>query len=875
MKKLAWLFMFISLATAGAIKIDVDQLRSPDHTKIWTPPAATTTLIGTDTSNALTNKSHDKIVITSEQVNAAATGANAVLTTPTSTFLKLSNASLTSIDGITAPGNNFLFVLHNKTGAAISLNNETGVNTTFRIVTGTATNLTLADDASVLLQYSTTYSRWYVIGGSGGGSGSGLSSWITAHPYLTDEVVIESNKIYKALSDHTSGTFATDLAGGKWAELSTSTIALTGDVTGSGTDSFATTIGAGKVTNTMLAGSIDLTTKVTGTLPVGNGGTGNTTGTATAATVTDDATTNATMYPLWAAATSGSQSLKLTSTKFNFNPSTGRAFSTALTLGTFTGASSTDAALDIFGTTNAILHAQNTGAQSTTGGSAIIGYAIPAGASMLNGNRLAAFVGGGSIDTSGTLYNATSVESFATENWSGSGSGAKLRFQVTPNATTSRVTAVTIDHNSNVAIGTSAPNANAILDVQSTTKGALSSPRMTTAQRTTFGGTLGAGDKGMRVYDTDLLADATWNGTNWQFGLGNIQQDNVYSALVSSTGVVSNENKTGWLSGNCTVSATSTFDCPIANGLVSAKMNCVATPSGNSTSYTYIPAYNSAASTNTNAKFYTTNSTNAVATAVPFIITCQKSGADYQSSSVFSQANAKTLAMQTTFSAYVTTTTGVITAPSKPGWISGCTAANPTVCTLNGFTQPPACTTSGITNATNATVITALSASSVTILSYQTTTGGNLANVLSSIICQKTGVDYDNALSPAVIGVFDANNVAGSAGFVNSPGTTKPVMFGANLTGLCTVNGNCSISKVGTGVTATARTSVGVYDVTHTATTSNSVCHVTINPFIALTNVCQLQGGAQTTTSSKVACVTNTGAPVDEVFSISCLGESY
>ena len=35
------------------------------------------------------------------------------------------------------------------------------------------------------------------------------------------------------------------------------------------------TIGAGKVTNTMLAGSIDLTTKVTGILPVTNGGTGN------------------------------------------------------------------------------------------------------------------------------------------------------------------------------------------------------------------------------------------------------------------------------------------------------------------------------------------------------------------------------------------------------------------------------------------------------------------------------------------------------------------------------------------------------------------------------------------------------------------------
>ena len=51
------------------------------------------------------------------------------------------------------------------------------------------------------------------------------------------------------------------------------TITLTGNVTGSGTGSFATTIASGVVTNAMLAGSIDLTTKVTGVLPVANGGT--------------------------------------------------------------------------------------------------------------------------------------------------------------------------------------------------------------------------------------------------------------------------------------------------------------------------------------------------------------------------------------------------------------------------------------------------------------------------------------------------------------------------------------------------------------------------------------------------------------------------
>lgn len=55
------------------------------------------------------------------------------------------------------------------------------------------------------------------------------------------------------------------------------TITLTGNVTGSGSGSFSTTIAAGVVTNSMLAGSIDLTSKVTNALPVANGGTGDAT----------------------------------------------------------------------------------------------------------------------------------------------------------------------------------------------------------------------------------------------------------------------------------------------------------------------------------------------------------------------------------------------------------------------------------------------------------------------------------------------------------------------------------------------------------------------------------------------------------------------
>lgn len=64
--------------------------------------------------------------------------------------------------------------------------------------------------------------------------GGGISLWLTLTDYKTDDVVIDSNKIYKSLSDHTSGVFATDLANGEWIELSAQDD-LTGPISSTGT----------------------------------------------------------------------------------------------------------------------------------------------------------------------------------------------------------------------------------------------------------------------------------------------------------------------------------------------------------------------------------------------------------------------------------------------------------------------------------------------------------------------------------------------------------------------------------------------------------------------------------------------------------------
>jgi trimeric autotransporter adhesin len=66
----------------------------------------------------------------------------------------------------------------------------------------------------------------------------------------------------------------------------------------------------------------------------------------------------------------------------------------------------------------------------------------------------------------------------------------------------------------NVAINTdgSSPNANAMLDIKSSTMGVLV-PRMTSVQKTSFGAVLTLSEAGMLVYDTDVDKFFFWDGT--------------------------------------------------------------------------------------------------------------------------------------------------------------------------------------------------------------------------------------------------------------------------------------------------------------------------------------------------------------------------
>ncbi len=102
--------------------------------------------------------------------------------------------------------------------------------------------------------------------------------------------------------------------------------------------------------------------------------------------------------------------------------------------------------------------------------------------------------------------------SVALEDASVNGSAAYMTFSV-DNASAIETERMRIDVKGNVGIGTTAPQANAALDVASTSKGFLL-PRMTTAQRNAIL-PIAVADAGLLIYNLDTKTYNFWNGTQW------------------------------------------------------------------------------------------------------------------------------------------------------------------------------------------------------------------------------------------------------------------------------------------------------------------------------------------------------------------------
>ena len=170
-------------AITGYIEVSSDRnsfnLKAPNTAGIasLTPGASNDSVALLAATQTLSNKTLTTVVETAI-TDSTTTGSNATLQSGdiAAGIVRLTNASLVSVDGIPAGTAGQAITLLNSTGASININDNTGGTTANRIYTGLKAVLQVADQASILLKYDSSASRWRVIGGSGSGSGGGSNT---------------------------------------------------------------------------------------------------------------------------------------------------------------------------------------------------------------------------------------------------------------------------------------------------------------------------------------------------------------------------------------------------------------------------------------------------------------------------------------------------------------------------------------------------------------------------------------------------------------------------------------------------------------------------------------------------------------------------
>lgn len=134
-----------------------------NDTKIYITNAALASQLSSliTSGDVLTSASLLKLGLTTDSTT---TGTAAALPAATKGILRLTNASLVSISTITGQAAGQYFVLINRTGNSILINDNDVAN---GIRTGTGAAMTVANNASVVIAYDSTSARSQVIGGSG------------------------------------------------------------------------------------------------------------------------------------------------------------------------------------------------------------------------------------------------------------------------------------------------------------------------------------------------------------------------------------------------------------------------------------------------------------------------------------------------------------------------------------------------------------------------------------------------------------------------------------------------------------------------------------------------------------------------------------
>lgn len=191
---------------------------TPDGTHTLTSPAATDTLVGRATTDTLSNKTLQTIVgaVTSDSTT---TGSSATLPSGDAAVatVRLTNASLASLSGITAGAAGQMLMVQNLTAATITVkDNDAGAAAANRIRTGTGGSLNMIANATYIFVYDGTAQLWMLTGANTGG----LSPWAASTAYTVGTVVTSGRIAYTCILANTStASFDTDVASGYWAPL--------------------------------------------------------------------------------------------------------------------------------------------------------------------------------------------------------------------------------------------------------------------------------------------------------------------------------------------------------------------------------------------------------------------------------------------------------------------------------------------------------------------------------------------------------------------------------------------------------------------------------------------------------------------------------
>jgi hypothetical protein len=216
---------------------------------------------------------------------------------------------------------------------------------TSAVSVGTATNLAGGVAGAVPYQSGVGATGFTAAGTTGQvltSNGTSAPTWTTPTAYatVTDDTTTNATR-YPLFAATTAGNLTTEYVSSTKYQFNPSTGVLTAtQFSGSGAGltsipnsaltNSSITIGSTAISLGATATTIAGLTSVTSTTFVGalsgNASTATTATTATNATniaITDDTSTNATVYPTWVTTTTGNLPAKTTSTKLKFNPSTG------------------------------------------------------------------------------------------------------------------------------------------------------------------------------------------------------------------------------------------------------------------------------------------------------------------------------------------------------------------------------------------------------------------------------------------------------------------------------------------------------------------------------------------------------------------------